>query len=401
MESYSQKAIAFVSCDGWTLFNFRGEVIRSLIKRGFQVIIIAGKDGYVDLLQDMGCQYVPFKMNNRSLNPLHDLNLFLQLRRIYEKYRPDFIFHYLVKLNIYGTLAAAFMQIPSVAVVTGLGHAFKKAGLLQTITKSLYRLSLLYSYQIWCLHVSDAEFLISNRLVSSRKTRVLDGEGVDTDYYIKQSLKEAAPRPFVFLLTTRLLQTKGIREYAKAAIMLRKKKLHVECLLVGRQDKHPDAVSAVEVKKWEAEHSITYLGFSDDVRSYLNQADCFVYPSYYNEGIPRSLLEACSMELPVITTDSNGCRDLVLDGINGFVCKRQDGADLALKMEAIMMLDKHQRQYMGKMSREMVLQKYAVRDTINSYLNFLDGFFDPAFGASGAALNFNAANEVEESCSTH
>ena len=367
--------IAFVSPNAWTMFNFRKEVLQSILQCGYEVIIIAEEDKYASLLISMGCRFVPVSVNNRSLNPTDDIMLFLRLKKIYKEYRPDFIFHYVVKPSIYGTLAAAMLRIPSIAIITGLGHAFNKKFFISFLIKLLYHFALRYAYEVWCLNKEDAGFFAGNKIVPFNKIRILPGEGVNTKHFKKDSGIIPQNKIFTFLMSARLLNSKGINEYAEATLLLQQKGLICKCLLLGAIEDHPDAVSHELINRWQRKQGLQYRGFTDDVRQYLVKADCFVYPSYYNEGIPRSLMEACCMELPVITTDNTGCRNLIIDRLNGFVCEKHDSVSLAGKMEIMMQLNINDRIMMGKKGREIVETNYSIDKVIIYYDRLLKTFF--------------------------
>ncbi len=367
--------IAFVSPNAWTMYNFRREVLQSVLKSGFEVIIIAEEDKFAPWLVSMGCRFVPVSIKNRSLRPLDNILLFFCLKKIYKKYRPDFIFHYVIKPNIYGTIAARILHIPSIAIVTGLGHAFNKNNFLSALIKGLYYFSLRYAYEVWCLNKEDAGFFADNNIVPLEKIKILPGEGVNTDHFKNTLSARKKKETFTFLMSARLLKSKGIIEYADASLLLRKKDFFFRCLLLGAVEDHPDAISHEQILTWQQENGLQYLGFTDDVRTCLSEADCFVYPSYYNEGVPRSLMEACSMALPVITTDNTGCRDLIQDGINGFLCKKHDPFNLAVKMENMMMLSDKEREIMGKKGKEIVTETYNINKVVVIYKNLLQTFF--------------------------
>ncbi len=360
------RLIAFVSYNAWTMYNFRLEVLQNFLSKGFEVLVIAEQDEYVSQLTGMGCRFIHVDIRNRSLNPFHDLKLFFDLKKIYRQHRPHFIFHYVAKPNIYGSVAAGWLKIPSIAVITGLGYAFN-TNFLRVIIKALYRFALRYPSEVWCLNKEDAELLVHEGVVTIQKIKVLSGEGVNTRFFAPGIYSHQAEDAFTFLLSARLLKSKGILEYADAALILKKKNYHFHCYLLGAVEEHPDAIGAEQIKKWEEERGVTYLGFTKDVRAYLANADCFVYPSYYNEGVPRSLLEACSMELPVITTDNTGCRELVKVGVSGLLCRKKDRFELAARMEEMLLMDAEKRIAMGRQSRRIVLAAYSVDQILDQY----------------------------------
>ncbi len=367
------KLIALVSNSAWSLYNFRLDVIRALIGNGYQVLVIAPDDEYSSSLISEGCQYLPIDFNNRSENPLQDVSLYLQLKKIYKEQRPDFIFHYVIKPNIYGSLAAASCSIKSIAVVTGLGYSFARKNWLYRVVRFLYKRALRKTEAVWFLNNEDAKMFISDHIVNIEKMKILPGEGVNTNHFLPtdRDIKEPGS-PFNFLMSTRLLKSKGIAVYADAARILKTKNYNVSFELIGFFEKHhPDSISEEELKKWEREGLISYHGFAKDVRPHLQKADCFVFPSFYNEGIPRCLMEAASMELPIITSLNRGCKEVVLNNSNGYTCNLNDPFDVADKMEKMINLPSEERARMGKNGRLLVSKKFDVQKVVEEYIGTL------------------------------
>jgi glycosyltransferase involved in cell wall biosynthesis len=363
------KLIALVSNSAWAVYNFRLDIIRYLYSQGYRILVVAPDDDYSPLLAAEGCTYVPVDFNNRSENPLRDLKLYYRLQAIYRRYRPDFIFHYVIKPNIYGTLAAAACSIQSVAVVTGLGYSFARKNWLYRTVRVLYKRALRRASEVWFLNNDDATRFANEGIVRVEKMKVLPGEGLNTEHFQPvEKLSAPNKRPFRFIMSTRLLRSKGISTYAAAAGILKKKQYSVELELIGFfEAQHPDSVHKDELKRWEQEGLLRYRGFVADVRPHLAQADCLVFPSYYPEGVPRCLLEAASMELPVITSLNPGCREVVLDNGNGFLCRVNDPFDLADKMEKMINLPEEQRFRMGKIGRSLVIRKFSISFVIEEY----------------------------------
>ncbi len=365
----NEKLIAFVSNSAWSIYNFRLDVIRNLHQNGYKLLVIAPDDEYSSLLIDEGCVYVPINFNNRSENPLLDLNLYNQLKKIYQQQKPALIFHYVIKPNIYGSLAAAACKIKSVAVITGLGYSFAKKNWLYRIVKGLYKRALRKTNEVWFLNNEDAKAFISEKIVDIKRMKVLPGEGVNTNYFLPDAENsDRADSRFTFLMSTRLLRSKGIAVYADAARIVRNKGYDANFELIGFFEKnHPDSIPEEELKKWENEGLIKYHGFAKDVRLHLRNADCFVFPSSYNEGVPRCLMEAASMELPIITSLNRGCKEVVLNNSNGYVCNLNDPFDVADKMEKMMNLLPEERMRMGKNGRALVIKKFNVETVIKEY----------------------------------
>src|SRR6478752_6625839 len=179
----NNKLIALVSNSAWSVYNFRLDIIRSMQKDGFDVLVIAPEDEFSKRLEKVGCQFHSIRFNNRTLNPFADIRFFFQLRALYKMYRPNFIFHYVAKPNIYGSIAAFSMNIKSTAIITGLGYAFHKKNLLNRFIRLLYKIALKKSTETWFLNKEDARIFLQAGLVDVKKVKVLPGEGVNTSYF--------------------------------------------------------------------------------------------------------------------------------------------------------------------------------------------------------------------------
>lgn len=363
-----KKKIALVANSAWSVYNFRLDLVRHLLPR-FDVLVIAPTDEFADELIRDGCAFVNIQFNNRSENPFQDYRLYRALKKIYREQKPDFIFHYVIKPNIYGSLAAVACGIESVAVVTGLGYAFARRNWLNKTVSILYKRALKRTVEVWFLNKEDAEIFIHRKLVSINKVKILPGEGINPTHFAPVQFRPVArSKVFQFLMSTRLLKSKGVRIYMEAARMLKKKYQDIRFELIGFfEEHHPDSIPEQDIRHWQKKGFIHYSGFAKDVRPFLRQADCVVFPSFYPEGIPRCLMEAASMEIPIITSLNRGCKDVVEDGVNGFLCAVNDARDLARKMEAMMQLSAAQRSVMGKKGRELVVEKFDVQKILLEY----------------------------------
>jgi glycosyltransferase involved in cell wall biosynthesis len=370
----AHKLIAFVSNSAWSVYNFRLDVIRYLMANGFQVMVLAPDDEYSGYLQESGCRFIPLNFNNKTENPVSDLAFYRQLKDLYRQHSPDFIFHYVAKPNIYGSLAAAAIGIPSVAVITGLGYPFAKRNWLYRVVKQLYKRALRKTREVWFLNNEDAKIFINEHIVNIEKVKVLPGEGIDTDYFsFPQRMAKKDSGPFTFLMSTRLLKSKGISLYADAARILKKKNYAVRFELIGFfEQHHPDSISQEDLNRWQKEGLIHYGGFAKDVRPFLQRADCFVFPSFYNEGVPRCLMEAASMEIPVITSNTRGCKEVVVNNITGFLCHPHDPFDLADKMERMINLPLEERSRLARNGRALVTKKFNIKHVIDEYIATLN-----------------------------
>jgi glycosyltransferase involved in cell wall biosynthesis len=363
-----KKKIALVANSAWSVYNFRLDLVRHLLIR-FDVLIIAPEDEFAAELVKTGCNFQHIRFNNRSENPMRDYALYRSLKKIYGLEKPDIIFHYVIKPNIYGSLAAAGIGIQSVAVITGLGYAFDRRNWLNRIVSFLYRIALKKTSETWFLNLEDANLFVQRKLVSPQKLKILPGEGINTDYFFPQANKAVArSKAFQFLMATRLLKSKGVAIFVEAAGMLKNKYRDVRFELIGFFEKnHPDSITESELRYWQRKNIIHYSGFAKDVRPFLRQADCFVFPSFYHEGIPRCLLEAAAMEVPIITSRITGCKDVVQEGLNGFLCKPNHAGDLAARMEEMMGLTNAARSELGRNGRKQVTEKFGIGRILTEY----------------------------------
>ncbi len=359
----------------WNLVNFRSGLIGALVAQGHEVIAAAPDDVYAPRLAAMGCRFVPLPMHNGGTHPGRDALLLWRYLRLLARERPDAYLGYTVKPNVYGSLAARWLRIPVINNIAGLGAVFIKGGWLVRLVRWLYRMALAHSAKVFFQNRDDRQLFVAGGLVRSEVTELLPGSGIDLTKFAVTPLAaiNGAAGKFRFLLIARMLVDKGVGEYVEAARLLRQRYPQLECCLLGFVDvQNPAAVSRAQMDAWVSQGYVKYLGVSDDVRTEIAAADCIVLPSY-REGTPRTLLEAAAMGRPVIATDAVGCRDVVDDGQNGYLCKVRDAADLAEKMERMLNLTPEQRQQMGlygrlKMGREfdeqIVIKKYldAIRD---------------------------------------
>lgn len=364
----SNKRIAFVANTSWSIYRFRLYLIEKLLDSGFSVHILAPRDNYTPRFENIrGLTYVELKhLHRKSISPPQDFLLYRELLGHYRNIHPSLIFHYTIKANIYGALAASRLGIPSVNVVTGLGYTFSKKGILRGIASKLYKWAFRKSREVWFLNEDDMDLFVTEKLVQASKTFLLPGEGVDPEIFYPAPF-EPRQKDIVFLYVGRMLRNKGIAEFIQAARLLQQLGLSVKCQLLGFFDESPDAISREEVEDWHSRQIITYLGYTDKVADFIHQADCIVLPSY-REGIPLSLLEGASMCKALIAADTAGCRTVIEEGVNGYLCREKDPGDLAHKMEMYYRLSAEDKKKMGMEGRKKVLENFTNKKIAGIYL---------------------------------
>lgn len=365
----------------WNFINFRTGLIKALIEQEYEVIGVAPFDEYATQLHALGCRYIPLPMDNKGINPGRDLLLLARFLNLLRSEKPNVFLGYTVKPNIYGSLAAHALRIPVINNVAGLGTVFIKDGWINQLVRGLYRIALSRSAKVFFQNDDDCKLFVSGGLVSETVVDRLPGSGIDL---LKFQPTPLPARPFVrFLLIARMLWVKGVGEYVDAARLLKRRGIAAECCLLGFLDvQNPFAISRKQMDEWVAEGVIRFLGVSDNVRDEIAQADCVVLPSFYREGTPRTLLEAAAMARPIVTTDSVGCRDVVEDGINGYLCKPKDASDLADKMELIVKLSPAEREVMGSRGRVKIEREFDEQIVINKYLDAIEAILKKTASAT-------------------
>jgi glycosyltransferase involved in cell wall biosynthesis len=371
------KTIVITVNSAWNLANFRSGLIKSFIAAGYHVIALAPEDRYVDNIIKLGCEFHPLPMDNQGTNPLRDLKLLANYYQILRKIRPIALLGFTIKPNVYGSIAAHFLGIPVINNIAGLGTTFIQTGWLNKVARLLYKLALSRSRLVFFQNRDDMNLFIKTGLVKEINSALLPGSGVDTSHFSPRTKTQPNNGPTKFLLIARLLWDKGVGEYVEASRLLQADGVNVDIQLLGFLDvKNPSAISREQLNSWQSEGLVSYLGESDDVRPYLADADCIVLPSY-REGTPRSLLEACSMGKPIITTDAPGCRDLLLPEKNGYLVPIKDAEALADAIKQMASLDADEREHMGAESRNFILKNYDESIVIDSYLSSIKDISKP------------------------
>lgn len=354
----------------WNLVNFRTGLIRALVEQGYEVVALAPPDEYAPRLAELGCCLVPLTMDNKGTHPGRDLLLLWRFYCLLHRERPAVFLGYTVKPNIYGSLAAHALGIPVINNVAGLGAVFISNGWLSRLVKGFYRLAFFRSVKVFFQNEDDRHLFVTGGLVRAEVTDRLPGSGVNLDRFSPTPLPSTG-EGIRFLLIARMLWDKGVGEYVEAVRQVRMRHPDVEFCLLGFLDvQNPAAISRAEMDMWVNEGLIRYLGVSDDVRTEIAEADCVVLPSY-REGVPRTLLEAAAMGRPIITTDAVGCREVVDDEVNGFLCRPRDAADLAEKMERMIALSPDDRAQMGRHGRDKVEREFDEQIVIQKYLQVI------------------------------
>ncbi len=366
----SGQSIALVANTSWSIYNFRLGIIKALISAGHKVYAVAPHDDYSDKLTAAGATYIPLTLRAHSTSPIEDFKTLTKLSIIYKRYHFDLVIHYTIKMNLYGSLAARLLGIKSISVITGLGRTFQFSGLTQYLIKSLYKVSCKASNELWFLNNDDKERFIHEGLVHREKTFILPSEGVNTSRFVGSPNDKRNKKITRFLFAGRLLKDKGILEFIQAAEQLGSIGKGIKFEVVGFVNPHNSmSVSLSDLEQWQNKGLINYLGSHEDIRPFINRADCIVFPSYYQEGVSRILLEAASMSRPIITTDHVGCREVVDHMHNGILIPKRSVDRLTDAMRLFLDLPIEERLLMGHRGRVKIKTRYDERKVIDIYFD--------------------------------
>ena len=351
----------------WNIYNFRSGLIRAFQKEGLEIHAVAPEDPYSIRLTAMGCVYHPVQMSNTGNNPIADLRLIKQLYGLYKKINPQIALHYTIKPNIYGTLVARMLGIPSICTVSGLGTVFLTNSKSNSIAQALYKIAFRFPERIFFQNTSDLQLFEERRLLKRKNYTTVPGSGIDIRRFVPSPSSPQVP-PFVFLMIARLIEEKGVREYMKASEILHSQGLAVTCQLLGQPEQnHKRGISLQEISTTPVE----YLGETHDVRDFINNCHVVILPSS-REGLSRSLLEAAAMEKPIVASNVPGCREVVKDQINGLLCNPRDPVDLAKKMKEMQSYSKSKLKEMGAAGRSLVQEKYTEEQVNKLYLEAIE-----------------------------
>ena len=368
-----QRKIVISLNSAWNLFNFRAGLIQALNADGHEVVALAPMDDYAARLPALGCRFVPIPMNTTGTNPLQDVAVLHAYWKVLSKERPDVYLGFTIKPNIYGSLVAHHLNIPTINNIAGLGKAFQSHNWLSFVVARLYRAALKPATKVLFQNQEDRAIFLLQNIVSEQASMRVPGSGVDLERFdIAPPAQEQAGQQFRFLLAARLLWEKGVAEYVAATRILREQGRQVDCAIVGFPASTPQlGATRDQLARWSQEGVIRYLGASDRIENELSQTDCIVLPSYYREGVPRILLEAAAARRPIITTDWIGCRDTVDHLKSGLLCRPRDVNALAQSMAQMMDTPLHERHAMGQHGREKVSQSFSEASVIAIYRELL------------------------------
>lgn len=358
----------------WNLINFRLNLVKALVATGYDVTIVAPFDKHTNQLSILNVKFISLSIDKQGTNPIKDFILLLRYWKLLKSEKPAIFLGYTIKPNIYGSLAAHFLNVPVINNITGLGTTFIKQSWITILARYLYRASLTRSVKVFFQNHSDSQLFIEKNLVTLKAIDQLPGSGIDLKkfYFCSDTSKYNIGSSMRFLLIARMLWDKGVKEYVEAARLVHHYHPNVKFSLLGFLDlDNPSAVSKKQIDKWVTEGVVSYLGKTDDVRTDIIKADCVVLPSY-REGTSRALLEAAAIGRPIITTNVPGCRNIVDHNMNGYLCEPHNINDLAEKILQMIGLSINKRIKMSYYGRKKIEKEFDEKIVISKYLKTIN-----------------------------
>ncbi len=362
------KIVAIVLNSSWQAYNFRLNLAREIKNSGYKVIFIAPYDNKYSEFLKKEFEFFHIYIDPKGINPIGDFKTLISFYKLYKKIKLDMVLNFTIKPNIYSSIISKILGIKSINNITGLGTVFIKKSIVTTIVKLLYKISLSCCSKVFFQNNDDKSLFLKNKLVSEKKCGLIPGSGVDTKKFTP-ILNKIENTNLKFLVVARVLRDKGIYEYIDAIKIIKSKYENIDFQLLGEVGvQNKTAISEEELNEWVNQGLVDYLGTSDKVQNILKNVNCVILPSY-REGTPRSLLEAASMEKPIITTNVVGCKEVVEDGVNGYLCEVRSSEDLARKIEMFINLPCEKKLDMGKEGRKKMLNEFSESIVIKEYLD--------------------------------
>lgn len=348
------------------LHSFRKEVFQAFRDNGYEVYISCpvGDDAQkAAWFESIGCKIIDTKFNRQGTNPVADIKLMLQYRKLIKQIKPLAVLSYTIKPNLYGGMACALCGVPQIANITGLGAAVEYPGLMQKLTIFLYKLGLRKTHLTFFQNDTNRQFCISHKMVPG-KTMLIPGSGVNLSYHQQQPFP-AETEPTKFIFVSRIRKEKGIEEYLAAAEHFFGNEKKTEWHVVGGCEGDYET----RLKSLHEKGVIIYHGKQSDVRPFNASIHCGIHPTFYPEGMSNVLLEYCATGRAVITTDRPGCKEIVDNGVNGYVVKEQDAEDLIAKVQQYLNLSYEEKREMGEAARKKVEREFDRNIVVKAYMD--------------------------------
>lgn len=353
-----------------TVYNFRGDLIKEIKSKGFEVVVTGPNTDGIDKIEELGVRFEQIPLNKSGLNVFADAKYLINLYKLFKKEKPDVTLGYTIKPVIFGSIAAKMAGIKNInSMVTGVGYVFTattaKAKFIKFFASLLYRIGFACSTTVIFQNKDDINEFLELGLINIKKCRLVNGSGVNMEKFSPVDY----PKKLTFFMLSRVMYSKGIREYLEAARIIKNDYKQVRFILLGAIENMQDSMSIEETQPYIEDGIIEHFGETNDVANFYKKCSVYVLPSY-REGTPRTVLEAMAMGRPIITTDVPGCRETVINGYNGFLVPVKNSYALAEKMEWFIN-NQDQIKEMGNASYKYCIEKFEVNKVNRKMLEYM------------------------------
>lgn len=356
------KTVLFLSNHFITLYNFRRELIARLLERGHRVVLAMPAMEQNVYFKDLGCEIIETPMSRRGMDPLEDLRLLRQYRRIMRAVDPDVIFSYTIKPNIYGTLASNALGYRQICNITGTGATFLKENLLSRLVRELYRISIRKCSKVFFQNTGDRDYFIRHGMVKDNWD-MLPGSGVNLEQHALAPMPDDGEIRFLYI--GRIMAVKGIDQYLQCAKAIRARHPDTRFYLAGFIE---EAALEPVMKEYTEAGIVEYLGFRDDIDDWIRHCHCTVLPSLGGEGVPNVLLESAATGRACIASNINGSREVIEDDVTGYLYPVGDTEALIDRVERFLALSSAERQAMGLRGHEKAAREFDREKVIARYV---------------------------------
>lgn len=354
------KKVLFLANHFVTLYSFRKELIKKLIEDGNEVFLSLPESDENKYFNDMGCNIMPTEIDRRGINPIKDLKLILFYKQLVKNIKPDIIFSYTIKPNIYGTLASngKFKQVCN---ITGTGATFLSTSLISFLCKILYKISIKKCYKVFFQNNGDLTYFQKNKMISDNY-ELIPGSGCNLDEHVYSEMPQDSTIRFIFV--GRVMKLKGIEEYLECARIVKNKYPNTEFIIAGwnEEEKYKQIVS-----EYQQNGFVNYIGFCKNIKEWIKKCHCTILPSHGGEGVPNVLLESAALGRACIGSNINGTRDVICENENGYLFEVGNTDELIRKVEKFIMLSYEDKSDMGKRGREKVSREFDREIIIKKY----------------------------------
>lgn len=344
------------------IYNFRLEIVERLLEEDYEVYISCPYGEKIEELIALGCKHIDLSIKRHGTNVIEEIKLLIHYKKIIKEIKPDVVLTFTIKPNIYGGMACKSLKVPYIANITGLGTAVEKKGIMQKVSIALYKSAFKKIKCVFFQNTENRQFFIDNKIAIG-KHKIIPGSGVNLERFpVKKYPATNEKVKFVFI--SRIMKEKGIDNYLEAAKYIKQRYINTEFHICGFcEEAYEDKLNIFQEKG-----IIYYHGMVRNVIKILEKSHCTVHPTYYPEGLSNVLLESAACGRAIITTDRSGCREVVDEGVTGYIVEQKNSEDLIQKIERFLNLNYNAMKQMGLEGRKKVERNFDRQIVVNAYI---------------------------------